>query len=147
MSETYAICPECGLRFDTPDVDTRIAELEATILANAQVVESEMAKDAARIAELEAENRDQQSDAENYTAIIGRQRAEIQRLRDEVAQCAGYDDAAEMEAVLVRTQELLRRARDIITGDVEDMGGEDNYHYDVATVAKINAALEDTRGL
>jgi len=53
MSETYAICPECGLRFDTPDVDTRIAELQARDKDRIQQIVS-MQND---IAELEAEKK------------------------------------------------------------------------------------------
>ena len=57
MSETYAICPECGLRFDTPDVDTRIAELEAELqLVTAPQPEREKHY-RKRIAELEAEKK------------------------------------------------------------------------------------------
>ncbi len=62
-----------------------------------------------------------------------------------ISQCMGYLDERldEQAKTIERLRELLQISRDIITGDAEHLGGDDNYHYDMATVAKIDAALED----
>jgi len=48
--DTYAVCPECGARFDTPDVDTRIEELEAEVIKAGASIDKAAMK---RIEELE----------------------------------------------------------------------------------------------